>query len=143
MSEPLPDTLQAALDDLTAQRDLLNEDIGVLRRIIDRRRTGEVTRSAPPVDPAPRRSVNAAAGPGEARREILELMANGAVWTPTQIAQKRSTSPNAATRALRRMLAEIPPPVVKLRDGAKYKIASPKGDAQGSLPVETGGNNEE
>jgi hypothetical protein len=141
MNQP-GDSLQAALDDLVAQRDLLDEDITALRRIIARRRgNGQLAASVPAVPPGvdvTRRAAVAAALPGEARREILELMSDGAVWTPSKIAQQRGTTPNAATRALRRMLEESPPPIVKLRGGAKYKLASSKGDgAQGSLSVET------
>jgi AraC-like DNA-binding protein len=144
--EPL-DALKNALDELVSQRDQLDEDIEDLRRIIGRRSgsRGSSTSPQPTAALATRRAEGRGAAPlpGEARHEILELMSNGKVWTPSQIAQRRGTSPNAASRAFKRMLSEKPPPIRQV-GYAKYKLASPKGDdAQGSLSVAAEGEGSE
>jgi len=134
------DALQRALDELVQQRDQLDEDIRDLRRIISRRA---------PASEAPAPGLQAASAngrkqgapaTGDARRAILELLADGEVWTPSKIANARGTTPNAATRALKRMLQEPEPPIRKVGRGAKYRIAPSKGGgAQGSPSADSEG----
>lgn len=135
--EPLG-TLQRALDDLIAEREQLDEDIAGLTRIISRR-NGAVRQ---PHEAAPMRrsssatrkpGKDAAPRPGEAREAMLDLMSDGKIWTPGDMAHARNTSPQAATRAFKRMLEENPPPIQRIGKSHRYKLASPKGDAQGAL----------
>jgi hypothetical protein len=55
-----------------------------------------------------------------------------------RVAQIRGTSPQAATRAFKRMLDEDDPPIYRIGNTHRYKLTSHKGDAQGSLPVAAG-----
>jgi len=130
------DPLQGALDELLAERASIDKDIQDLRRIISRKsNTAGTTANGTDAEvPAPDTRRPASPGPGDARREILELMADGKTWTPSEISRRRGTTPNAASRALKRMLKESPPPVRSSGSG-RYKLASPKGDAQGSHSV--------
>lgn len=137
-----PDPIDTAITELLAERARIDEDIADLERI-KARRAGLTPLSPPPTvassstnGAAPSR--RPAALPGEARTEILELLSDGKTWTPGEIAKRRGTSPNAASRALKRMLNESPPQIRSL-GGARYRIASPKGDAQGSLSVDAEG----
>ena len=74
---------------------------------------------------------------GQAEKEILEMAAGGGVITAPEIARVRGTTSNAASNVLRRLarkgtLADL--------GGGRYQkpIIAPRG-AQGSLPVEAGG----
>jgi hypothetical protein len=124
------ESLRATLRDLTRQRQLLDADIRDLARIIQRYDQLDEAESSQEREPG------RAARPGEGRRQALELMADGTLWTPTRLGKERGTTPNAASAMLQRLAAERPPAVE--REGKGYRIALPKGDdAQGSLSEST------
>lgn len=110
------------LAELEDQARHIDADIRDLRSILQRHQGA----AAPP-----HANQTGSIGKGEASREILDLMADGKIWRPKQIAEIRGTTQNAASAVLRRLY----------RDGklvesgvGKYRIAPPKGEgAQGSL----------
>jgi hypothetical protein len=139
--EPLT-ALQRALADLIAERDQLDQDIEALQRIIARRvpanaksESAEVTARRASGD---KNGASPPLRPGEAREAILGIMADGKIWTPGEIATIRGTTPQAALRSFTRMMKEPDPPIQRIGKSHRYRLAS-KGDAQGSLPVVTGG----
>lgn len=121
-------TLKTTLSQLVDQRRHIDADIADLQRIIARHEDNPSGSAA--------RDTGRAAPPGEARRETLELLAQGGVWSPGKIARARGVSPNAVRAMLRRLEDEDPSPIRRVANG--YSIASPKGDddAQGSLSDE-------
>jgi hypothetical protein len=127
------ESMERLLRELIEQRRQIDADIADVERILKRR--GGTSPLTEPL-PSGRRFESSRGSPrGQARREILELMSDGKVWTPSEIARARGTSGNAASNTLRRLLLEDPPAVIELKRGSgRYKIASPKGDdAQASL----------
>lgn len=140
-------SIQQALAALEEQRRHIDADIEDLRRIVSRHGAASLrpTEHGPKGRTPEPDSGRLFAPPGVARQEILDLMADGEVWTPGKVAAARGTSSNAASATMKRMrnepnspIEEVPP----LRRG-NYRLVSPKGDTQGSLPPEGGRESEE
>lgn len=140
----MPDFLQSvrdALAALEAQRRHIDTDLADLRRILERHTVGGGATPGPdtvtidfPADMPPLPS------PGGARAQMLELLASGPM-TAGVLAKLRGTSRNAAYAVLQRMLDEEVPLIERV-DGA-YRLASPQGDAQGSLPASAESDSDE
>jgi hypothetical protein len=109
--------------ELVERRRQLDADIQDLRRIIDRHE-GQGPQMNPRAMQAARqaRLENPPAPAGAARQAILDLLEGGAVWTASDIARVRGTTPPAASAALKRLLREEPPKVERVgRSGWRLK----------------------
>jgi hypothetical protein len=123
------EVLRRTRRELVEARERLDADIRDLDRILSRH--GDEPPESQPVRPPGK-----ASAPGEGRRETLELMSDGSVWSRSRLAKARGTSPNAAAAMLKRLEADG---AIERAPGG-FRLVSPKGgDANGSPPDPSGG----
>jgi Winged helix-turn-helix DNA-binding len=121
---------------MTAERDQLDQDISALRDILSRR-VASIAAAKP--DKVLPEKVRRSAG----REAIVKVLADGGIWSPSQVAERVGKTPAAASAALRRLVKDG---VLEDAGFGKYRLKPtlPTSDWRESLlssGAEAGANN--